>query len=676
MKGSRAGAGRAGTGRTLSGAAKLALVGAFGLCAARIAVADELAASSVDQLKGLSIDQLMDIEVTSVSKRPERLLQAPAAVQVITGEDIRRSAASSIPSALQLASNLDVAEENAHQWVISARGFSSDVGNKLLVLIDGRTVYTPLFSGVFWDRQDYVLEDIDRIEIINGPGGTLWGANAVNGVINITTKSAKETQGLYLETGGGTDPQAFASMRYGGQVNPDTSYRVYAKFSDRDSNEFPSGADAHDGWNSGQGGFRLDAHPSESGTLTLQGDYYHNDEQIPAGGRSTVSGENLLSRWSQVFSEKSDMSLQLYFDRTVLSLPVAPLIFAPAGTLRDSLNTYDLDFQDRFQWGARNRIVWGLGYRFTHDELVNAPALAFFPPVLSQDLFSGFIQDELAIRDNVVLTLGAKVEHNDYTGFEFEPNARLQWNLTNQQTLWSAVSRAVRTPSRIDRDLSEPSPGYLIVILKGGPQFESETLLAYELGYRAQLNSRASVSLSTFYNQYDKVRSTTVGPPDPIFGLPFPFFFENNLEGDTYGFELSGGYQPLDGWRLRGGYRLLKEDIRIAPGKTDFNNALNETADPEQEFSVHSSVDFLEHGEVDTGFRWVDTRRINNSGVTALIPSYFEMNARIGWHFSRSLELSLQGENLLHAHHPEYSVPGPAQVQIERSVFAKVAWRP
>jgi iron complex outermembrane receptor protein len=630
---------------------------------------------SADTLTSLSIEGLMDIEVTSVSKRPEKLLEAPAAIQVITGEDIRRSGATNIPSALRLAGNLDVAQENAHEWVISARGFSSDVGNKLLVMIDGRTVYTPLFSGVFWDRQDYLLEDIDRIEAISGPGGALWGANAVNGVINITTKSAKDTQGFYVEAGGGMNPEAFGSVRYGGALTPDIFFRVYGKYSERDSETLANGMDAQDSWRMGQGGFRIDTALAGADNFTLQGDLYHNDEGLLTGGKAKVTGGNVLGRWSRSFSETSDMNLQLYYDRTHLVFPVPGAVFAPAGILKDDLDTLDLDFQHRFQLGESHRIVWGFGYRYTHDVVDNAPALAFFPAVLNQSLVSAFAQDEIALADNLVLTLGTKVEHTDYTGFEVEPSARLQWNLTDQQTLWGAVSRAVRTPSRIDRDISQPDPAYIIVILKGGATFKSESLLAYELGYRAHFNAVLGGALSLFYNDYDDLRSTSTSPPDPVFGLPFPFFFENNLEGETYGFELSANLQVREGWQLRAGYRLLEEDIRVKPGRTDFNNALNETADPKHQVTLRSAMKLHRDVELDAGLRWTDTRTVNNSGVATTVPDYVELDMRLGWDIPGPFELSIVGQNLLHKRHPEYGAPSPTRVEIGRAVYGKVIFR-
>ena len=409
-------------------------------------------------LKRMSLEELMALEVTSVSRQPEPYRQAPAAIHVITREDIYRSGASSIPEALRLADNLIVTQKHSSAWAISARGFNTDLANKLLVLIDGRTVYTPLFSGVFWDRQDYLLEDIERIEVISGPGGTLWGANAVNGVINIITRNAKDSQGLYAEAGGGTQWQDFVGVRYGGTIASNVFFRVYGKYFDRDNEFFPNGAAGSDSWRKGQGGFRIDFEKSLKNKFTLQGDLYNGDEHLSAVGRSRSTGGNVLGRWSHAASDGSGFHLQLYYDRTHLRIPVPATAFAPAGALEDDLDTYDIDFQHRLLLGARNRVVWGLGYRFTHDEVKNAPALAFVPPSLNRNLYSAFVQDEIKLADELALTVGTKIEHNDYTGAEVQPNVRLRWDVTSQQMLWGAVSRAVRAPSRVDRDERLPTP--------------------------------------------------------------------------------------------------------------------------------------------------------------------------------------------------------------------------
>jgi iron complex outermembrane recepter protein len=630
-------------------------------------------ATPIDALKKLSIDELLDVEVTTVSRRPEKLLQAPAAIQLITHDDIRRSAATNLASALRLANNLDVAQENGHEWVISARGFSSDVGNKLLVMIDGRSVYTPLFSGVFWDRQDYVLEDVDRVEIVSGPGGALWGANAVNGVINITTRSARDTQGLYM-SGGGGNQLAQAELRYGDSLSSGTAFRVYGKFFDQGRSTLETGGGARDAWRKAQTGFRIDGGGSGRDSWTVQGDAYRIEEQIQWGGDGAVSGGNVLGRWSRTVSDSSDMSLQFYYDRTHLTLPVPVVFLAPAGTLRDDLDTYDLDFQHRLGFG-RHVVVWGAGVRYSHDVVENAPGIAFFPAELDQALYSVFVQDEIALRDSLALTLGTKVEHTDYTGFEFEPNIRLRWDVTEKHAVWGAVSRAVRTPSRIDRDISQPAPGYLFVVLAGGEEFDSEKLLAYELGFRGQIGEKASAALSTFYNEYDDIRSTSLSPPDPVFGLPFPLFFENNVEGDTWGFELSSDVQLTGKWRLHAAYRLLQADLRVKPGEFDFNNALSETSDPQQQAQVRNSVDLPNDVQLDAGLRWVDNRVANDAGVPRLVPHYTELDLRIAWQVRTGLTLSIAGQNLLHGEHVEYGRPSPVRTALERQVFGRIDWR-
>ncbi|MGH7969270.1 MAG: TonB-dependent receptor plug domain-containing protein, partial [Limisphaerales bacterium] len=540
--------------------------------------------------------------------------------------------------------------------------------------MDGRTIYSPLFSGVIWNLQDYLMEDIDRIEVISGPGGTLWGANAVNGVINIVTKSAKDTQGLFAEAGGGTWLEDFAGARYGGTLASNVYFRVYGKYFDRGAEVYADGKGAGDPWNRGQGGFRIDSDASPQNHLTLEGDGYGGQNDVVPGGENnpsaggTAAGGHVLGRWTHTFAEDSEMSLQLYYDRTHLSAPFQSSGTIPAGTLFDDLDTYDLDFQDRFKLGERQKMVWGLGYRFTHDVVQQAPLVAFIPATLDQNLFSAFLQDEIKLHERLFFTLGSKVEHNDYTGLEYEPSARLQWNVTDNQMIWGAVSRAVRTPSRYDRDLFEPSPAYG-TFLAGNDTFESETLIAYELGYRAQLTRSVSGSLSAFYNDYDHLRSLNLSSSGGL-----PLIFQNNLRGQTYGFELSADYQMLPWWRWRAGYDLLLEHITVGPGG-DIFNGLNETADPKHQVFLRASIDLPWRLEIDAGFRWIDTVNNNNGPVAGTVSSYGEMDARLAWHASRNIEISLVGQNLLHDQHPEAGFPGPSQEWITRSVYGKVTVR-
>ncbi|MBA4146726.1 MAG: TonB-dependent receptor [Verrucomicrobia bacterium] len=609
------------------------------------------------ELKKLSLEELMQVEVSSVSRRPEALNEVPSAIQVITGSEIRRSGARSIPEALRIASNLHVAQVDSRQWAISARGFNASVANKLLVMIDGRSVYTPLFSGVFWDVQDTLLEDIDRIEVVSGPGATLWGANAVNGVINIVTKSAKDpsAQGTLLTAGGGTEERGLAGIRHGGKLAENVYYRVYGKYFNRDSAVRANGTDNKDDWQFGQGGFRIDWDATTESLLTFQGDLYGGDINQAINDNITVGGGNFLSRWNRTISEDSDLQVQFYYDRTYRRIP---------GTFAEDLDTYDLDFQHRFHWMERNEIVWGLGYRLIVDDVDNI-ALAFLPEELTRHVFSAFVQDKIEIvEDKLFFTLGTKIEHNDYTGVEIQPSARAAWLPLTNQTVWAAVSRAVRTPSRIDRHLFAPSqPPFLIA---GGPGFDSEEVIAYEVGYRFQPMQRLSVSIATFFNEYDRLRSVTPGPP---------LMIENGLEGETYGVELDATYRVTEAWRLRFGYTFLKEDIRVKPGFVDVNLGRAETSDPRHQFSIRSLLDLPKNFELDLAARYVDRLHNISGGQIGTVPGYAELDARLGWRPRKDLEFSIVGQNLLHDRHPEFGFSRPTRPEIERSVYGKVTWR-
>src|SRR5205823_3694158 len=481
-------------------------------------------ADAAGELKRLSVEELMNVEVTSVAKEPQRLLQAAASIQVITAQDIRRSGATSIPEALRLADNLQVSQINAHDWAISARGFNTNLANKLLVLIDGRAVYTPLYGGVLWDVQDYLLEDVDRIEVISGPGGTLWGTNAVNGVINIVTRAARDTQGLYVSGGGGQQLREQAGVRFGAAPSPDIQLRVYGKYTKYADEVTATGASAADSPHMGRGGFRLDAQPSAPDRLTLQGDLYNGTEADGINGEAGRSGANVLGRWTHAAASGASMSVQVYYDHTYLSQPFAaappnPPFFAgfPAASLTDDLNTTDVDFQYHFGWGTRQKLAWGLGYRSTHETDNDVSLVRFTPSALDQALYSGFLQDEIQLASGVYLTVGSKLEHNDYTGYEVEPSGRVQWSLDSRQLLWAAISRAVRTPSRYDHDLLIPSGlinpppplQFPATYLQGSADFRSEALVAYEAGYRAELAPGLTGSLSAFYNDYRALRRST-----------------------------------------------------------------------------------------------------------------------------------------------------------------------
>jgi len=596
--------------------------------------------------KKLSMQELMDIEVTSVSKRAEKLSATASAIQVITQEDIHRSGASSLPEALRLAPNLQVAQVNSHDWAISARGFNNTLANKLLVMIDGRSIYTPLYAGVFWDVQNVLLEDVERIEVISGPGGTLWGANAVNGVINVVTKSARDTQGALVTAGGGSLLQDFAAIRYGGSAGSNVFVRIYGERFDRDNTILSNGHDAADQWDMTKGGFRVDWYPSEVNTLTLQGDVYGGKEQAPATD-TTVDGQNLLGRWTRVFSAESQLQVQMYFDRTWRQIPSA--------TFAEDLKTYDLDVQHRFALGERQSITWGGGYRLMEDEVKKGTLLAFLPTRRNLQLFNGFVQDEVSLLPCLKLTLGTKLEHNDFSGFEVQPSGRLAWSPDEKQTVWGSISRAVRSPSRIDSDFFTLLPAGF-TNLAGGPSFDSEKVIAYELGYRVRPAETLSLSIATFINEYDDLRSLEQTGPTT-------FEFLNGLRGESWGVELAGTFQAARRWRLRGGYTYLHEHIRQKGGHVDLNHGRGEGDDPQNSFLLQSIIDLPAHFQFDTIFRYVDTLPFPH------VPSYYTFDARLAWQF-KDLELAVVGQNLWDRRHVEFGTQ-----QIPRSIYGKVTWR-
>jgi iron complex outermembrane receptor protein len=625
------------------GALVAALLLPLGAAAAPIAGHDTLAATD---LRGLSLEDLANIEITSVTRQAEPLSDAPAAVYVITNEDIRRSGQTSLPEILRLAPNLEVAQINANSYAITARGFNSSTANKLLVLIDGRSVYTPLFSGVFWDMQDVVPDDIDRIEVISGPGGTLWGANAVNGVINIITKHSRDTQGGLVTLGGG-NVKYDGTARYGGRVDANTTYRLYGKGFAYQHSDNAIGARVRDAWSKPQGGFRIDWDRAAD-AVTLQGDAYQGSEQQALPSDGTISGYNLLGRWIRSFGGGSALQLQAYYDQAERSFP---------GSFNDWVATWDFDLQHSFAPARGHEVVWGGGYRLWNDHFTASPGLIFLPPQRSLSMGSVFAQDTIALADRLKLILGARLESNGYTGLQPVPSARLSWKIVDSALLWTAVSRAVRTPSRIDRDFFVPG------LVAGGPDFRDEKLTAYEIGYRQQLSARGSVSISTFYNVYDDLRSLEAPP-----GARFPLVFSNKMEGDSYGVELWGNYSLTDWWRLSAGFNALHESLRFKPGSNDVAGLQAAGNDPHHQFSLRSSMNLTDRIELDLGLREVG--RLPNPPV----PSYVSLDARIGWHMLDSIELSLTATNLLDDRHPEFGT-FPTRTLVGRTVFAALRGR-
>lgn len=602
---------------------------------------------SAAELVRMSIEELADIEITSASKRPERLSSAAAAVYVITREDIRRSGATSIPEILRLAPNLQVARVDASQYAITARGFNSTTANKLLVLIDGRSVYTPLFSGVFWDVQDVLPENIERIEVLSGPGGTLWGANAVNGVINVITRSAADTSGALASAGAGNDERNLA-VRYGGKLGEDASFRISAKGSDDSHTVREIGGSADDSWHTKSAGFRMDWARGSDG-LTFDANAYDGSIDQLINADKKVSGAHMLGRWNRRLGEESSLQVQAYVDRTKRTYP---------GTFGETLDTYDIEVQHRFAWGPRHDILWGGGYRLSRDDVTNTPALAFFPAQRDLTLANVFAQDSIALDDKLQLTLGAKLEHNNYTGLEFQPNARLAWKLRDNALLWSAVSRSVRTPSRLDRDFFVP--GSAPFVFAGGPDFVSEKLRTYEIGYRAQPVSTVSFSISAFYNVYDDLRSLerTTGTET---------VFANQMEGNTYGVETWGSYQVNDWWRLSAGYNYLVKDLHFKPGSRDISGTRAAGNDPRYQLTLRSTMNLAHNTELDVALRKVAAL------PDPAVPGYVELDMRLGWTVTKGVEISLSGFNLLDRRHPEFG-NAPTRNEIGRSVYLRTLW--
>jgi iron complex outermembrane recepter protein len=607
-------------------------------------------AATVKELTGLSLEELANIEITSVSKRPEPLSTAAASVYVISHEDIRRSGATTIPEMLRLAPNLQVARVDASQYAITARGFNSTTANKLLVLIDGRSVYTPLYSGVFWDIQNVLPEDIERIEVLSGPGGTLWGANAVNGVINIITRDSHDTTGTLVSAGVGNKEHDIA-LRHGGRAGDDATFRITASSSGQKNTSAESGGDNEDAWRRRNVGFRFDWGRGGDSLMTEGGAYDGTLDQ-PALADKTVSGFHLLGRWNRRLDQDASLQVQTYFDQTRRDYP---------GTFGEVLDTVDVDVQHSVAVGRQHEVVWGGGYRFSRDDVTNSAALAFLPGRRDLTLANLFAQDSIALNDRLRLTLGAKFEHNNYTGLEFQPNARLAWKLRDNALLWSAVSRSVRTPARIDRDFF--IPGQAPYLVEGGPDFASEKLTTYEVGYRAQPASYASFSMSVFYNDYKGLRSV-----EPVAGSGAPFVLANKMQGSSYGVEMWGSYRVSDNWRLSAGYNYLKQDLRLAPDSRDIAFGVAAAGnDPRYQLSLRSSMNLTPTLTFDAALRKVA------SLPQPSVPGYTQLDMRLGWQVRKGLEISLSGFDLLGHRHPEFGPP-VTRSTFGRRLYLKTLW--
>ena len=621
-----------------------------------LAAADPARAQS-DRLKVLSVEELMEVDVTTVSRRAEPFRDAAAAVDVITGDELRRSGVTTLPEALRLLAGVMVARSDGHTWAISTRGFLLPSANKLLVLIDGRAVYSPLFAGAFWDVQDTALADVERIEVIRGPGATLWGANAVNGVINVITRSAASTIGGRLTVSSGTENTALVAARYGDELRKGLNYRTYAKYSYFDENLLASGAPAHDAFRRAQVGGRLDWAISPASMLTIQGDGYNGRAGAFDRPDTRLNGWNILGHWRTRAADESDLQVHWYVDHTFRSIPFL---------FEESRTTYDVDLQYQLRPLARHTMLVGGGYQASADTtsvpgpLDAAPpgslVARFDPTDRTTTLVSAFAQDEIALAPEALfLTVGARLEHNTYTGVELQPTARLRWTPKPRTTLWGAVSRAVRTPSRLDRDVRfETDAG--VPLLVGSSDFASETLIATELGYRVQPSPRVSFDVAAFHNSYDHLRSQEAG---------VPIVLDNGLRGTSNGVELEMRLRPRDWLRFDGNWTLFTKSLDRRPGSSDISGGTAEGNDPRHTFGLHTTMNLPGRVEVDAFLRAIDPL------PSPPVPGYAELDLRAGWRVTNDWELAFVGHNLLHDSHPEYGADTPFRVEFERGVSVR-----
>lgn len=614
--------------------------------------ADAFGSATLTDLKKLSLEDLLTLEVTTVSRRPQPYAFTASALTVLTAEDIRRSTATTLADLMRLPTGLQTTQSGSSTWQISARGFNSSVPNKLLVLLDGRSLYTPLYSGVFWDAQDTVLEDLERIEIVRGPGAAMWGGNAVNGVVNFISKPARATLGTLVTVGGGNFERPFATLRQGVQLGSGTFARVYAKSSDRSAFVRRDGSSAGDAWQLRQAGFRVDAERPSDVDLTIQGDLYHGFLGRIHQPDSRISGWNVLSRLtSPVGSPDRTWRTQLYYDHVERTIP---------RQFGERRNTVDLDSQLNALWGAgrTHNFVGGINLRLSDDNTAVTGLTLFDPRSRRITIVSGFVQDEVSLLDDRVgLSAGAKFEHHSSVGFEFQPSVRGSFHPQKNQTLWAAVSRAVRTPTRLDDDIRFlRSDG--TVTLRGNPDFRSETLTTVELGYRVHPAPRWSIDLNAYYNVYDELRSIE-HPPDQ------PSTLANNLNARTYGAEVSIVGQLTPAWRMRAIYTTLRKHLDLDAGSTDTGNGSVEGDDPAQTFALSSQLDFGPDWECDVALRYVAAL------PQPAVPAYTTADVRVGWKFLPDWEISVVGRNLLDPQHREFG----SSSEVPRSFYAKLTWR-
>lgn len=597
------------------------------------------AQAQLRDVASLSLEQLGNVEITSVSRRPEPLATAPAAVYVITSEDIRRSAAVNLPETLRLAPNLEVARMNGFAHTITARGFNSpESSNKLLVLVDGRSVYSPLASSVFWENVDVTLTDVDRIEVVSGPGGTLYGANAVNGVINIVSKSAFDTLGGHVTARGGTNDMKLTA-RYGFAPWDGAAMRVYGFVSHASDLAPVLPADtSRTGWARNQGGFRFDQDLAGGDRLTLQGDIYANS--TPAQELEKGRGFNLTARWKHNFEGGDSLEVLGYRDQNSRVLP---------GLAREELDTWAIQFQHDTTLWWNDTFIWGLENRYSKEAFYSSSIFTFADPVSDITITNLFFQDQFRPLEDVKVTVGMKIENSSFSNVDFMPELRLAWELADNHMLWAAVSRAVRTPSKIDRELIAPG------ILDPAPDFHSEKLTAWELGYRGMPLPDLSLSASLYYNYYDDIRTTAARPV-----TIFPVRLRNGITGYNYGGELWAKYALFDWWRLNLGLSWYQSVLGLKPTRNDISNGQAIGQDPPYQAQLRSEMNPFENWEFDAALRTVGHVKMRNPATGAariVVGAYTEMDLRLGFHLTPDTEISLSGHNLLNSRHLEANDP-------------------
>lgn len=640
------------------------------LCSSFPARASDSEPTSVATLKHLTLEQLGNMEVTTASKEPEKVWKTPAAIYVLTSEDIRRSGATTIPEALRLVPGVEVARIDSDQWAVGIRGSETNFSKAVLVLIDGRSVYTPLYAGVYWDVQDLVLDDVDRIEVIRGPGGTVWGPNSADGVINIITKKAAKTQGTLVSILGGNEDHLIAQARYGGRVGDGVSYRVYGKGFLRAPEYHPNGNN-FDGWNQERGGFRVDWDPNARSDYMFEGDMYGGTAPAETGPLSfvnSVSGGDLVARWRHTFENGSDIYLEAYAERTIRSGPL----------YGESRNTFDIDFLHRFTVGGRHEISYGAGLHWSPNQFIQkTPVVSMVPPADTDYIHTGFIQDVIDLYHNqLFLTAGAKVEDNNFSGFDVQPTLRVLWNPNPHQSFWTAVTRTVTTPSRIEEgfrlfggQISISPPIYLQV--SGNPDFRSESVLGYEAGYRQLLSPKLYVDLDVFHDDYQNLQS--FGPPTLI-GNILTIFYENAIAGSTNGVEIAPTWKPEKWWALSGSYSFVGIDFHAnAPGSDISSTGSVKTyqgSSPAHEGSIQSSFTLGKRFEFDQSYRYVSA--LPAQGVRA----YQTMDAQLEYKLYGGLNVSLVGQNLFQPYHFEWGTGDPSEslIGIRRAAYVKVTW--